>query len=61
MLIDSVGEVLKLRDDSREPVPVNLDARLARVAAGVHRLEDDLLVVLDVDRLLDMKPAAKAA
>jgi purine-binding chemotaxis protein CheW len=61
LVIDSVGEVLKLRDDSREPVPVNLDSRLARVAACVHRLEQELLVVLDVARLLDMKPAVKAA
>jgi purine-binding chemotaxis protein CheW len=61
LVIDSVGEVLKLRDDSREPVPVNLDQRLARVAACVHRLESELLVILDVERLLDMKPVAKAA
>jgi purine-binding chemotaxis protein CheW len=61
LVIDSVGEVLKLRYDSREPVPVNLDSRLARVAACIHRLEHELLVVLDVARLLDMKPAAKAA
>jgi hypothetical protein len=27
LVIDSVGEVLKLRHDSREPVPVNLDSR----------------------------------
>ena len=61
LVIDSVGEVLKLRDDSREPVPVNLDQRLARVAACVHRLDQELLVVLDVERLLDMKPATKPA
>ena len=39
---------------SREDNPVNLDARLARVAAGVHRLEGKLLVVLDVDRVLEI-------
>src|SRR2546430_5571390 len=39
LLIDSVGEVMKLADGTREPNPVNLDARLARVSAGVHRLE----------------------
>lgn len=61
LVIDSVGEVLRLRDESRQPVPVNLDSRLARVAACVHRLEDRLLVVLDVPRLLDLKPGAMAA
>ncbi len=61
LIVDSVGEVLRLADESRQPVPVNLDSRLARVAAGVHRLENELLVVLDVERLLDMKPGAIAA
>ena len=35
LVIDSVGEVLKLRDDSREPVPVNLDAA-ARARRGLR-------------------------
>src|ERR1700682_2633621 len=35
LLIDSVGEVLKLDDSAREPNPINLDPRLARVSAGV--------------------------
>lgn len=61
LVIDAVGEVLKLRDDSREPVPANLDSNLARVASCIYRLEQELLVVLDVERLLDMRPAAKAA
>jgi purine-binding chemotaxis protein CheW len=61
LLIDSVGEVLKLDEKLREPNPVNLDTRLSRVSAGVHRLEGQLLVVLDVDRVLDMGEAAIAA
>ena len=61
LLIDTVGEVLKLADNTREANPVNLDARLARVSAGVHRLEGQLLVVLDVDRVLDMGSDALAA
>lgn len=61
LIIDAVGEVLRLRDDGREPVPVNLDTRLAQVSAGVHRLEDQLLVILDVERLLNAKSTTKAA
>jgi purine-binding chemotaxis protein CheW len=61
LMIDSVGEVLKLPNDSREPAPVNLDARLARVSAGIHRLEDQLLVILDVERVLDLENVATAA
>jgi purine-binding chemotaxis protein CheW len=61
LLIDTVGEVLKLDDNMRESNPVNLDVRLARVSAGVHRLDGQLLVVLDVDRVLDMSSEALAA
>ena len=61
LLVDAVGEVLKLGDDTREANPVNLDPRLARVAAGVHRLDGQLLVVLDVDRVLDTSAEPMAA
>lgn len=58
--VDAVGEVLKLEDARREANPVNLDPRLARVACGVHRVDDRLLVLLDIDRVLDIN-ATKAA
>ncbi|TLP48148.1 MULTISPECIES: chemotaxis protein CheW [Cohaesibacter] len=52
LIIDSVGEVLDLSENSREAVPSNLDQRWASIAAGVHRLENDLMVILDVDKVL---------
>jgi purine-binding chemotaxis protein CheW len=61
LLIDTVGEVLKLADGTREPNPVNLDQHLARVSAGVHRLDGQLLVILDVDRVLEMGSESLAA
>ncbi len=61
LLIESIGEVLKLSAATSEDNPVNLDPRLARVSAGVHRLDGKLLVVLDVDRVLDVGPVAQAA
>src|SRR6185295_17003497 len=61
LLIDAIGEVLKLPVASREDNPVNLDARLARVSGGVHRLDGSLLVVLDVDRVLEVGAYAEAA
>jgi purine-binding chemotaxis protein CheW len=61
LLIDEVGEVLRLPATGREHNPVNLDARLASVSAGVHRLEERLLVVLDVDRVLDIATSVQAA
>ena len=61
LLVDAVGEVLKLSAESRDSNPLNLDPCWSRVAAGVHRLEDRLLVVLDVDKVLDVKVDALAA
>jgi purine-binding chemotaxis protein CheW len=61
LLIDSVGEVLKLDDATREPNPVNLDPRLARVSAGIHRLEGQLLMLVDVGRVLDLSVTSMAA
>ena len=61
LLIDSVGEVLKLDDLAREPNPSNLDQRLASVSTGIYRLDRQLLMVLDVDRVLDIAVKAAAA
>ncbi len=61
LLIDSIGEVLKLDDETREPNPVNLDEGLARLSGGIHRLDDQLLMVLDVERVLDIGAVPMAA
>ncbi len=52
LLIDNVGEVLTLATSGREPNPVNLDMRWSMVSGGVHRLNGQLMVILDVDRVL---------
>jgi purine-binding chemotaxis protein CheW len=36
-------------------VPVHLDRGWAGLAKGVHRLDDRLLVVLDVDAILNIE------
>jgi purine-binding chemotaxis protein CheW len=61
LLVDSMGEVMRISDGIHAPNPVNLDPRLAAVSAGVYRLEGELLIVLDVDRLLDFDTSARAA
>lgn len=61
LLVDSVGEVMRVADAIRTAPPVNLDPRLAAVSAGVYRLESELLVALDIDRVLDLSSAARAA
>lgn len=61
LLIDSIGEVHKLDTDLREPNPTNLDPRLARVSDGIHRLDGQLLMLIDVERVLDIAKTPIAA
>ena len=61
LLVDSVGEVMRISDAIRTANPVNLDPRLAALSAGVYRLEDGLLIALDVDRVLEFDAANRAA
>lgn len=60
LIVDSVGEVLSLAAHELERTPANLDIRWQQVANGVHRLENDLMVVLDVRRALELQSAAAA-
>lgn len=61
LIVDAVGEVLRLDRESRDDNPVHLAERWAALASGVHRLEDRLLVVLDVDAVLNLDRTAQAA
>ncbi len=55
LLVDKIGDVVSLSNDLYESTPGTLDARWREYAEGVYRLKDRLLVVLDVERLLDIK------
>ena len=61
VIVDKVGDVLWLarchpRGQSRQSRPA-----LGAVCAGVHRLEHGLMVVLDVDKVLDLTCCRAAA
>ncbi len=61
LLIDDIREVMTLADSMREPNPINLDPLLAQVSSGVIRLDSQLLVVLDIDRVLQVSAQIQAA
>jgi len=61
LLVDQVGEVMRLSASTFDAAPVNLDPSWARLALGVHRLEGRLLVTLDVDRSLELHSESVAA
>lgn len=54
LIIDQVGEVMRLPIGAMEPPPVNLDPRWSDIALGVQRLEGALIVILDVARVLNL-------
>ena len=52
LLVDEVGEVLKLDPDEMQPNPVHMSRRWVGLSQGVHQLQDRLLIILDVDAVL---------
>ena len=61
LVIDSVGDVLVLDDSTLEANPANLDPRWSSISNGVHRLDGRLMVILDVERVLDLDQDSMAA
>lgn len=61
LLIDVAGEVLSLSAESFERNPVNLDPRWREVSEGVYRLESQLMVVLQLDKIIRTGNGAMAA
>lgn len=58
--IDSVGEVLSLSSDTYERNPVSLDATWQAISQGIYKLDGELIVILDIDKLLDFATLAAA-
>ncbi len=61
LLVDSVGEVLRLPAESFERSPATLRPQWRDLCDGIYRLEGQLLLVLNVVRLLGGSRAAEAA
>jgi purine-binding chemotaxis protein CheW len=60
-LVDQVQEVITLRQSDQEANPPTLSATWRDFSLGVHRLDGNLLVVLDTERLLALDHVAVAA
>ncbi len=54
LMIDSVGDVLELGQNTFENAPATLDAAWRSVSSGIHKLQGKILVILDVKQLLRM-------
>jgi purine-binding chemotaxis protein CheW len=60
LIVDQVAEVVTLPPERFERNPPTMNLRWRELCSGIYRLEDRLLLVLDVDRLLDF-PRPEAA
>jgi purine-binding chemotaxis protein CheW len=61
LFVDRVGEVMRIAADAREPHPVHMDPHWASLSTGVHRLDRQLLIILDVDAVLALEAPSRAA
>ncbi len=52
LLVDEIGEVLELNRKDNEPIPSTLDQVWREFAVELYKLETELMVVLDIDKLL---------
>ena len=52
LLVDEIGEVLELEEKVREKVPNTLDQVWREFAVSIFKLEKELILVLDIDKLL---------
>ncbi len=53
LIIDSVGDVLRLKNQDFEKNPPTLDASWRDISMGIYRMDGELLVILDVPKLLE--------
>lgn len=50
LIVDEIGDVLEATDDDLEPPPETLSAPTSQYVTSVQKLEEELLLVLDVAR-----------
>jgi purine-binding chemotaxis protein CheW len=55
-LVDEVGEVIEVAAAARQRPPETLRGRVRELIQGVYPIEDELLLVLDTVKTLDLNP-----
>ncbi len=53
LIIDSVGDVMTLQNKDFEKTPITLDTIWQEISLGIYQLDEELLIILDVAKLLD--------
>jgi purine-binding chemotaxis protein CheW len=60
LIVDAVGEVMRIPTSQFEDNPVNLDPSWRDISRGVYRLEKGLMIELDLNKMLDAPGGAAA-
>ena len=61
LVVDAIDDVIDVDEDTFEPPPPTLHEARRALVAGVFKLEHDLLLVLDLERVLDPHDLLSAA
>ena len=54
LLVDDVGDVLEVSKDNFEPPPETLTGKIRKLIRGAYKLENRLLLILDVEKVVDL-------
>ena len=54
LLVDDVGDVLDVPDDCFESSPETLTGKVRELIRGAYKLENQLLLILDVEKVVDI-------
>jgi len=61
LLVDEIGDVVEVDEDTFEPPPETLRGSVRTIILGVHKLNDRLLHVLDIEKACQMTDGAETA
>lgn len=53
LLVDEIGDVLEVQDDTFEPPPETLQSASRDLVLGVHKLPNHLLLILDTEKAVN--------
>lgn len=54
LLVDRIGDVLEVKDEVLEPPPETLDEVARQLIPGVYKLKDELLLIIDTKKTLNI-------
>ena len=61
LLVDEIGDVVEVEEDTFEPPPETLRGSVRSIILGVHKLDDRLLHVLDIEKACQMTDVVETA